>query len=177
MKNISNKNLIIALVIIIVFTTIAQAFSIYAINNFQEEKLKLIGDKVQLTYVENTGGVFGIGKDDTFGFAVLSILMIGIMLYFLIAQKDRIDNKTTIAVSLMIAGGISNLIDRIAQGAIIDYIDIFNLIKFPVFNLADIFIFVGWVIFVVAVIMYWKNENEKIRKFEDSIRKNSEDFK
>lgn len=171
-----NKNLKIALLIIITFIVISQTVSIILMNNIKEENINLIGDKVQLTYVENTGGAFGIGQADTSSFIIVSVLVIAIMLHFLIAQKDRVDKKTVVSVSLMIAGGISNLIDRMFKGAVIDYINISNLIKFPIFNLADVVIVIGWIVLIIAVIIYWKDESRKVKKLEESISKNREEM-
>ena len=44
---------------------------------------------------------------------------------------------------LVIAGGLSNLIDRITRGFVVDFIDVNELLNFAIFNVADIFIVVG----------------------------------
>ena len=51
------------------------------------------------------------------------------------------------------AGGIGNLIDRIAKGYVVDFID-FRLIHFPVFNVADIFVTVGAIFIFVSIIFF-----------------------
>jgi signal peptidase II len=66
-------------------------------------------------------------------------------------QNKRIDNKTMVVLSLMISGGISNVIDRFIRGGVIDFIKIMH---FPIFNIADIFIVVGWVLLVVFILLY-----------------------
>lgn len=64
-------------------------------------------------------------------------------------EADKILNA---AISLVMAGGIGNLIDRIFRGRVIDYIDINNIFQFPIFNLADIFVVVGSLIIILYLV-------------------------
>ena len=78
----------------------------------------------------------------------------------MIIQKDRIDRKTQIILTMILAGGISNLIDRIARGFVLDFIDFSPIISFPVFNIADILIVIGWVsLAIVTAVYYIKNKD------------------
>ena len=69
----------------------------------------------------------------------------------MISQKDKLTKPVVIYLSFIIAGGISNVIDRIFKGAVFDFIKVGN---FPVFNLADTFIVCGWLLFVINFIKY-----------------------
>ena len=77
-----------------------------------------------------------------------------------------------VSLSFMLAGGISNLIDRIARGAVIDYIDISPIFKFSVFNLSDILILVGWIILVISIFTYWKEERSISRDLKEKKQDN-----
>ena len=154
---------------IILFIVIMQGVNILITNNLTESKV-IIQGFLSLTYYENTGGAFGVGQGDTIGFAIISIIVIAIIIRFMILQRDRIDTKTMIALELIIAGGVSNLIDRLFRGFVVDYIDIHQLIKFPIFNLADFCISVGWIILVVSIIRFWLKEVRTLEK-----NKNKED--
>lgn len=142
---------------IILFIVIMQGVNILITNNLTESKV-IIQGFLSLTYYENTGGAFGVGQGDTIGFTIISIIVIAIIIRFIVLQRDRINNKTMVALELIIAGGISNLIDRLFRGFVVDYIDINQLIKFPIFNLADICISIGWIILVVSIIIFWFKE-------------------
>ena len=64
-------------------------------------------------------------------------------------SEMKFDDKK---LSMIIAGGVGNLIDRIFRGAVFDFIKLG--INFPVFNFADIFIFIGWIIYVVYLMIF-----------------------
>ena len=53
---------------------------------------------------------------------------------------------------MVISGGVSNLIDRLVRGNVVDYIDINAIISYPVFNIADVFIVLG-VMLIIGYIL------------------------
>lgn len=114
--------------------------------------ISIIPNVLNLTYVQNTGAAFGIGNNSTSMFIIVNVIVIGLIVYFIFSKKEEISKTILISLHLIIAGGISNLIDRIIRGYVIDYIDISQLIKYPVFNLADIFIVIGCIIIAICII-------------------------
>lgn len=83
---------------------------------------------------------------------ITDIIVIAMVIRFMIVQRDKMYKITQISLSLILAGGIGNLIDKILKGGKINFIDISAVIpKFPTFNLADIFIIAGFIIFVITV--------------------------
>lgn len=153
-----SRKLTKALLLTAIIIVIAQAINIYVVSNVKDGGLVLVESCLKLTYVENTGGAFGIGANDTIGFVLINLLILGIIFRFMFAQIERIDKKTMLALNLILAGGISNLIDRIVRGFVVDYIDVSPIFKFPVFNLADMCIFFGWIMLVISIVIYWKKE-------------------
>ena len=87
-------------------------------------------------------------------------------------QKDRIEKKTMIVLELIIAGGVSNLIDRLFRGFVVDYIDINQLMSFPIFNLADLCISIGWIILVISIIRFWFKEVRTLEKNKNKENEN-----
>lgn len=79
-------------------------------------------------------------------------LVIILILKFIMTQKGNMSKITEISLAFIVGGGISNLIDLIFKKEIIRCINISSFIeKLPLFNLADIFIVIGFIIFVVVV--------------------------
>lgn len=69
-------------------------------------------------------------------------------------RKDNKNIATSVALVLILAGGISNFVDRIYFGCVIDFIDL----KFwPIFNPADIFISIGGLIWIANKLKIWYN--------------------
>ena len=157
--NISKRFWII-IVSIILIITLDQIIKLYFVNN-AESDINVIEGILKFSYVENTGGAFGSFQNNINSFIILNFIVLGIIIKFMIAQKDRIDKKTSVALTLILAGGISNLIDRILRGFVVDYIDITQLVSFPVFNLADICIVLGWILLVIFILIYSVKEPKK----------------
>lgn len=76
-------------------------------------------------------------------------MIIGIAI-FIILKFKKINYTTLLALYLIVAGGVSNLIDRIFRGYVIDFIDV-NLLSFPNFNIADIFITIGFFVLIIEL--------------------------
>ncbi len=118
-----------------------------------------------INYVENTGAAFGIFENNIILIG-LDIMIIFVISKLLLSKKYEFTNLAKTGYSLILAGGIGNLIDRIFRGHVIDYIDISKIIEYPVFNFADSCIVVG-VIIVIAVILIntiksQENANERV---------------
>ena len=153
-----NKKIKILTIITCILILIEQAIKILI------KQIGNIGNGfIRIENVNNPGIAFGINPENTSNI-MLVIVVIGIIINFICQQKDKIDLKTSISLSLIIAGGISNLIDRIFRGAVFDFIRIGN---FPIFNLADCFIVIGWILLVIFLIIFTvkdlMNETTKIK--------------
>ena len=117
-----------------------------------EGQVVLIPHVLQLTYVENRGMAFGLLSDHRWVFLVLSTVGIVLMaLYLWYYAKTALSR---VGLSLVIAGGIGNMIDRVALGFVVDFID-FCAFDFWVwvFNIADAAVCVGAAIFVLDLVL------------------------
>lgn len=122
-----------------------------------------------LTYVENTGSAFGMLKDHRWVFMSLSVvLIIGLLAFFVYFYKS-LSPIMRCACSMIIAGGIGNMIDRVLVGYVVDFFD-FTLIDFAVFNVADSFVCVGAGLFILWFILDSVKEEKakKQKKLEEA---------
>ena len=106
-----------------------------------EPSFPIIKEVIHFTYVENRGAAFGMLKDHRWVFMVVStVAILALIAYLILHRKESV--LQSVALSMLIGGGIGNMIDRIGLGYVVDFID-FTLIDFAVFNVADSFVCVG----------------------------------
>lgn len=103
--------------------------------------LPLWQDVLHFTYTRNEGAAFGIFSNQRWVFMVFSTIAIVALLVVLFAYRPK-SRYVQITLAMIVGGGIGNMIDRIALGYVIDFID-FTLIDFAIFNVADSFVTVG----------------------------------
>ena len=95
----------------------------------------------QFRYTENTGAAFSSFADNKSILIVFTALVIILCLFVLLAKKVK-EKIPVVCLVLIVSGGIGNLIDRIAKGYVVDFIEPLFM-NFAVFNVADIFITCG----------------------------------
>ena len=112
--------------------------------------IPIIPEVFHLTYYENTGAAFSILEGRIPFLILLTAAVLIVALAALLTR--RIEGKPLIAsVSLIIAGGAGNLIDRIFRGFVVDFFD-FRLINFAVFNVADVCVVVGTFFMMIYIL-------------------------
>jgi signal peptidase II len=120
----------------------------------------LIPGVLQVHYLESTGAAFSL-LNGQFTFFFITTPILCIVILFLLSKLPY-DNRRYFPLwligFLMLAGALGNLYDRIAYRYVIDFI-YFSLINFPVFNVADIYVTCGLIVFVFLYIFFYK-ENE-----------------
>ncbi len=102
----------------------------------------------KLSYLENT---FMIGETSFNWLLILfsTVLLIVFIVFFFNQYAKKVRTKFNfITFTLIIGGGVSNLIDRLARGFVIDYIELNHILKGIVFNLADVCIVLGVILLI-----------------------------
>ena len=92
----------------------------------------------------------------------IDIIVIFVILKALLNKKYEFNNNAKLGMSLILAGGFGNLIDRIFRGYVVDYIDITRLFDYPIFNFADICIVVGVILVITVIIVNTVKDQENI---------------
>lgn len=104
-----------------------------------------------LNYSENTGMGFGLGQDSTTGITVMTCIVIVVVIgYLAVFRKDKAYIR--IPLVMVAAGGIGNLVDRIALGYVRDFFE-FTFMDFAIFNIADSFVTVGAIALIIGLIV------------------------
>ena len=122
----------------------------------------IIDGVIHLTYVENRGAAFGMLADNRWVFLSIStVAIIGLLIYLYLGHAPNM--LYGISLSMIASGGIGNMIDRLALGYVVDFID-FRLIDFAVFNGADSFVCIGAGILVYACIIDIVKEGREVKR-------------
>ena len=171
---------IIAVVLILVGVGLDQLTKYLVVSNMAlHESIDIIPGVFRFTYIQNDGAAFGSLDNARWVFMVLStVAIIGILAYMFWKKPQ---NKLMLsALILIVSGGIGNMIDRIALGYVIDFLDFcaFPKIWMWVFNVADSFVCIGagllilWL--VLDMIRDYKKEKAKRAQAASEDSKNDE---
>jgi signal peptidase II len=114
----------------------------------EQQSARLIPHVMNLTYVRNEGAAFGLFPGRQPVFIVTSALVLFVIAAFW-RRTHPAQWPVVIALGLVAAGAVGNLIDRSILGYVTDFFE-FGFVEFPVFNVADSCIVVG-----VAILMFW----------------------
>jgi len=136
------------------------------------ESVPIVDDFFKLTLVSNPGGVFGTRLGSQNFYTFISLLAIGVTLWFFFKTKAK-DRSFKIGLCLVLGGAVGNLIDRFRFGEVVDFLDFdffnitlpptkilflkfpgFYLDRWPVFNLADSFVLIGMVLVIIHLLFF-----------------------
>jgi len=136
-----------------IFIVLIDQFTKYLM--FDNHKLFINKDFLlfKLDFVKNYGAAFNIFSGSRIFLSFISILF-SILLIYLIFRKNTLNSIDLYSYSFILGGTIGNGIDRIYKGFVVDFINL-NIINFPVFNIADISINIG---FIFLVFSFFKNK-------------------
>ena len=148
------------LLAVAVLVAVDQLVKVWAVTSLASVgTIPLIPDVLQLTYVENRGAAFNLLENHQWLFILFAFVVIGVICAALLrGYAQTVAGR--LALVLICAGAVGNLIDRIFRNFVVDMIH-FTLIDFPVFNVADIFVCVGVALFFYYMIFEHKDADEQ----------------
>ena len=122
------------------------------------EPIDIIRGVFRLEYLENTGIAFGLFKDKFFFFVLLTIVILIVIgvIYYKLPDIKRF-RPLQFCMIFIVAGAIGNMIDRVVHNYVIDFF-YFNLIDFPIFNVADIYVTVAVAFLFLLILFYYKED-------------------
>lgn len=182
MEKKTKKTLVISAMSLFALIILDQ-FTKYLAVLFLKEKpaIPIIKDVFELKYLENTSAAFGMDPisllQNIFQFEIFKqnpelylntrmsffyILTIAMIIAFIWAFIKIPNHKRFVFIDwiliFMTAGAIGNLIDRMSQQFVVDFL-YFKLIDFPIFNVADIYVTCAAIILLILGIFYYKDED------------------
>ena len=126
----------------------------------------IINGVLELNYLENKGAAFGMLQNQKAFFIFVAVVILGVIGYVLLKTPDQKKYRILhVLLSLIAAGAIGNMIDRIRLNYVVDFI-YFVLINFPIFNMADIYVTVSTAALVILLLFVYKENDLSFISFK-----------
>lgn len=158
-ENFTLKKTGIALISFILLIALDQWTKSLAVAGLMNQEPFIIIPKVfQLRYLENRGAAFGMmqGQQTFFVISAVAAVLAITYIYFKLPWKKRFHPLRIVGLFIG-AGAVGNLIDRIMLGYVVDFF-YFELIDFPIFNVADIYVTCATIVLTLLILFYYKEE-------------------
>lgn len=160
------KKYILGIISFIILLAADQITKLAALTNLQgTEGIPVINGVFRLLYLENHGAAFGVLQNQRF--LLLFITIIILLAIIIVYTKIPFTKKyipMDIVLVLLAAGAVGNMIDRVSNGYVIDFL-YFELIDFPIFNIADCYVVIAAIYAMVLILFYYKDEDFEIFRF------------
>lgn len=130
------------------------------------EAIAVLDNVLEIHYIHNRGAAWGLLENQQILFCCCAIFacFLGIIFYAKCLQANRL-KALRVCIIVILAGAVGNLIDRIRFQYVIDFI-YFKLIDFPVFNIADCYVTVGFAITIILILFVYKDEDLEVLTFK-----------
>ena len=128
-------------------------FIIHSTMNLYDS-IQVVPYLLNFTYIRNEGIAFGIYFEGAETIFIVLPILITIYLFYLLKSEEFQDKFSQIALFLIIAGAVGNIIDRIFRGYVVDFIDFhLNGMHWYVFNIADSSVTIGLIFLLYSSII------------------------
>lgn len=159
------KNIILGIIFIILGILLDQIVKIIVRVTMEEGKnIPIIKGFFHIAHIENTGAAWGGLSNLTVLLIILSIGILGFFIYMF--RNINFKEKMVFSISLVmvISGTIGNLIDRLIFQSVTDFLDFYIFgYDYPVFNIADILLVVGFFLFLIDLVFLSDKDDEKTK--------------
>ena len=158
--------MLISIIIIILSVVADQLTKLFTVKHLAlHESADVIPGIFRFTYIQNRGAAFGMLDEHRWVFMIISTVAIVALLIYLFKFAPR-NILLNVGLSLVIGGGIGNMIDRVALGYVVDFLDFYAFDFWVwVFNVADACVCVGAAVIalylVIDIVKEAKNEKAK----------------
>lgn len=124
-------------------------------------RIDLIKGYLDFEYLENRGAAFGIFQGNVIALSVISLTIAAVLVYMLFKYGKQ-SKVLAAALSLIIAGALGNIYDRLVYGFVVDFIHAhwMDVYHFPTFNVADMCVTGGTVLMIIYILFIDGKKNE-----------------
>lgn len=131
-----------------------------AISNLQnKDPFIVIKGVFQFHYLENKGAAFGLFQGGKTFFVISGIfILIAVAILYYKMPNDKKYMPARICLIMIVSGALGNMIDRLRLDYVVDFF-YFELIDFPIFNVADIYVTLSTLGFMILILFYYKEED------------------
>ena len=129
------------------------------VSNKSSMPKTIIKGCLSFTYCENRGIAFGIASGHVRLLSIITLLILLAIMFCICKYFSKIGKIYAIGIILLMAGGFGNFIDRAFRLFVVDFIDIGEIIDFPIFNFADICVVVGVIVIGIACLIGYRGDD------------------
>jgi signal peptidase II len=123
------------------------------------EQIPVIGDFFLITSSRNRGAAFGILQDQLWFFIIVTIIVVGGIVWYLRKVSKEGRKLLPTALALVLGGALGNFIDRLIMGEVVDFLQFnFGSYTFPIFNIADSCIVIGVGLIILDTLLEGRRE-------------------
>lgn len=152
--NVTKKKSLISIIILFTILIVDAIIKIIVYTNKGELPIQVIKGVFNLVHYENI-------MTNLATFVLTYTIVFVVIIRFMIKKREKNSIKVNVALSMILGGGIGNVIDAIIGGSITDYLEIKGL---PIMNLDDIIMISGCILFVLFIIIdLLKKDNIKLK--------------
>ena len=134
----------------------------------------LIDGIFEFYYSENRGAAFGMmqGKQILF-FVIAAAVILAVLFVLFRMPSEKKFLPITICLFLLVSGAVGNMIDRVSQGYVVDFL-YFKLIDFPIFNVADCYVVIATFLFILLSFFVYSEEDLSFLSWKRTKRQSDE---
>lgn len=154
--------MIVPIILAVILFIIDQATKYIALTKLKPlGSVTFIDGFMDFTFVENRGAAFGILNGRVWLLLVIAAVICIVIIAAMLKMPNTKEYKwLKWSLMLILAGAIGNVADRLFRGYVVDFFE-FTFIKWPVFNMADIYVVIGTIVMAVLVLFVIKDDKEE----------------
>ena len=138
-------------IVIILGIVLDQIVKMAIVKNLRlSEQKSVINGILSMTHLRNNGAAWSILEGQQWFFVLTTVIVLAVAIWFWLKNLSK--NWYAIGLTLIISGALGNFIDRVRQGYVVDMFQL-DFINFPIFNVADILLSIGFVVLFIGILI------------------------